>query len=69
MAELPKREEAHPMWMPSLSSDTLYTLAKKLEAGQPPAQMPIERSTGTTLCQQEVAALEEEGVVSADPVL
>ena len=28
MAELPKREQAHPMF------DTLYTLAKKLEAGQ-----------------------------------
>ena len=29
MAELPKREQAHPTF------DTLYTLAKKLEAGQP----------------------------------
>ena len=29
MAELPKREQAHPMF------DTLYTLAKNLEAGQP----------------------------------
>ena len=28
MAELPKREQAHPMF------NTLYTLAKKLEAGQ-----------------------------------
>ena len=28
MAELPEREQAHPMF------DTLYTLAKKLEAGQ-----------------------------------
>ena len=28
MAELPKREQAHPMF------DTLYTLVKKLEAGQ-----------------------------------
>ena len=27
MAELPKREQAHPMF------DTLYTLVKKLEAG------------------------------------
>ena len=29
MVELPKREQARPMF------DTLYTLAKKLEAGQP----------------------------------
>ena len=29
MVELPKREQAHPTF------DTLYTLAKKLEAGQP----------------------------------
>ena len=29
MAELPEREQAHPMF------NTLYTLAKKLEAGQP----------------------------------
>ena len=29
MVEMPKREEAHPMF------DTLYTLTKKLEAGQP----------------------------------
>ena len=29
MVELPEREQAHPMF------DTLYTLAKKLEAGQP----------------------------------
>ena len=29
MAELPEREQAHPFF------DTLYTLAKKLEAGQP----------------------------------
>ena len=54
MAELLKREQARPMF------DTLYTLVKKLEAGQPAghAVMPwawelIERSTGTTLCQQE----------------
>ena len=55
--------------------DTLYTLVKKLEAGQlvhthwyAPAQMFIERSTGTTLHRQEgVAALEEEGVALADP--
>ena len=29
MAELPKREQAHPTF------DTVYTLVKKLEAGQP----------------------------------
>ena len=51
MAELPEREQAHPTF------DTLYTLAKKLEAGSqhrhtimPPAWMLIERSTGATLC-------------------
>ena len=51
MVELPKKELAHPTF------NTLYTLVKKLEAVQPahthastpPAQMLIERSTGTTL--------------------
>ena len=38
MAELPKREQAHPIF------DTLYTLVKKLEAGQ--------HSTGMLLCPQ-----------------
>ena len=52
MAELPEREQVYPMF------DTLYTLAKKLEAGcihtsMLPAQMLIERSTGTTLLWQE----------------
>ena len=52
MVELPKREQACPMF------NTLYTLVKKLEAGcrhaiTPMAQKLIERSTGTTLCQQE----------------
>ena len=46
MVELPKREQAHPTF------DTLYTLVKKLEAGQlvPTAWKLIERSTGATLC-------------------
>ena len=51
MVELPEREQAHPTF------DTLYTLAKKLEAGQPAwytitplAWKLIEKSTGTTLC-------------------
>ena len=50
LVELPKREQAHPTF------DTLYTLAKKLEAGQPAqapvmplAQKLIKRSTGATL--------------------
>ena len=49
MAELLEREQAHPTF------DTLYTLAKKLEAGQlsrmhqyTPAQRCIEISTGAT---------------------
>ena len=51
MAELPKREQAHPTF------DTLYTLAKKLEAGQPAhmcriplALRHIGTSTGATSC-------------------
>ena len=49
MAELPKREQAHPMF------DTLYTLGSwRLgswhgHAIMPPAQILIERSTNTTL--------------------
>ena len=52
MAELPKRKRARPTF------DTLYTLAKKLEAGNRrvhtsilPAWICIEKRTGTTQCQ------------------
>ena len=69
MAELPKREQAHPMF------NTLYTLAKKLETGQ----LVRARHPTTSLdAYQEkyrcypvpigmVVALKEEGAVSADP--
>ena len=69
MAELPEREQAHPTF------DTLYTLAKKLEAGQP-AQACCY-ANGSDTCQEKhrcypapterMVALEEEGVASADP--
>ena len=42
MAELPKREQAHPIF------DTLYTLAKKLEAGQLAHARCLTRSQGRT---------------------
>ena len=54
MAELPEREQAHPTF------GTLYTLMKKLEAGQPvqachytPTLTLTERNTGATLPRQE----------------
>ena len=54
MAELPEREQACPTF------DTLYTLTKKLEAGQPahmcqyaPSSDVYRENTGTTLCRQE----------------
>ena len=68
MVEMPKREQAHPTF------DTLYTLAKKLEAGQP--AQPCYYATGSDAYREEhrhyhaptggVVALEEEGVASAD---
>ena len=69
MAELPKREQAHLMF------DMLYTLAKKLEAGQPvhacryaPSSEPYrEKHRHYPVPVGRVAALEGEGVVSADP--
>ena len=68
MAELPKREQAHPTF------DTLYTLAKKLEAGQPVQAHHYAPSSDTyrekprhyPVPTGRVAALEE-GVASADP--
>ena len=69
MAELPEREQAHPTF------DTLYTLAKKLEAGQPVRTCQYAPSSDAyrekhrhyPALMRRVAALEEEGVVSADP--
>ena len=70
MAELPKREQAHPIF------DTLYTLAKKLEAEQPvhtrrytsSSEMYREKHRCYSVPAGRVAALEEEGLVLADPV-
>ena len=69
MAELPKSEQACPMF------DTLYTLVKKLEAGQ--LAQVCHYATGLDTYQEKhrhypvltgrVVALEEEGVVSANP--
>ena len=69
MAELPEREQACPTF------DTLYTLAKKLEAGQPThthqyapsSDAYREKHRHYPVPVGRVAALEEEGVVSADP--
>ena len=66
IAELPKREQAHPMF------DTLYTLVKKLEAGQPVWAHRYTLSSDTnwekhTMLTGRVAALEEEGTTSANP--
>ena len=70
MAELPEREQARPTF------DTLYMLAKKLEAGQP---AHMHRYTTSSEAYREkhrcylvpvgrVAALEEEGLALTDPV-
>ena len=69
IAELPKREQAHPMF------DSLYTLVKKLEAGQ--LAWAHHYATGTDVYQEKhrhypalkgrVVALEEEGVAPANP--
>ena len=70
MAELPEREQACPTF------DTLYTLAKKLEAGQP---VRMHRYTTSSEAYREkhrcylmpvgrVAALEERGLAMTDPV-
>ena len=64
MAELPKREQAHPMF------DTLYTLAKKLEAGQlawahhyaTDSDAYREKHRCYPALTGRVVALEEEGV-------
>ena len=70
MAELPEREQACPTF------DTLYTLAKKLEAGQPvhtcqytsSSEMYREKHRCYLAPTGQVAALEEEGLASTDPV-
>ena len=70
MAELPKREQACPTF------NTLYTLAKKLEAGQPACTCQYTPSTDAYREKQrcylapvgQVAALEEEGLALTDPV-
>ena len=70
MAELPKREQAHPTF------DTLYTLAKKLEAGQPACTHRYTTSSKVyrdkhrhyLMPAGQVAALEEEGSVLPDQV-
>ena len=69
MAELPKREQAHPTF------NTLYTLVKELEAGQPArtcwyspsSDAYREKHRWYPVLVGRVAALEEEGVASADP--
>ena len=70
MAELPERGQARPTF------DTLYTLAKKLEAGQlartcryaPSSDAYREKHRHYPVLVGRVAALEEEGVVLVDPV-
>ena len=70
MAELPEREQAHPTF------DTLYTLAKKLEAGQlapacrytPSSEAYRDKHRCYIVLTGWVAALEEEGSVLSDQV-
>ena len=70
MAELPEREQAHPTF------DTLYTLTKKLEAGQlarihwyaSSSEMYREKHRCYPVLAGRVAALEEEGLALTDPV-
>ena len=70
MAELPEREQACPTF------DTLYTLTKKLEVGQPvrmcwytsSSEMYKEKHRRYPVLAGQVAALEEEGLASTDPV-
>ena len=70
MAELPKREQAHPTF------DTLYTLAKKLEAGQPVHTHQYTTSSEVYRNKHRcylvpagcMAALEEEGSALSDQV-
>ena len=69
MLEMSKREQAHPTF------NTLYTFAKKLEARQPAhtcryapsSDAYREKHKHYPALMGRVAALEAEGVVSADP--
>ena len=69
MSELPEREQANPTF------DTLYTLAEKLEAGQPvhtrwhapSSDAYREKHRCYPALVGRVAALEEEGVTLANP--
>ena len=70
MADLPEREQACPTF------NTLYTLAKKLEAGQlahtcrytPSTDAYREKHRHYLALAGRVAALEEEGLALTDPV-
>ena len=70
MVELPKREQARPTF------DTLYTLAKKLEAGQlactcqytPSTKVYRKKNRCYPAPVSRVAALEEEGLASTNSV-
>ena len=70
MVELPEREQACPMF------DTLYVLVKKLEAGQPAHTCQYAPSSDAyrekhrhyPVPAGRVAALEEEGMMSTNPV-
>ena len=70
MVELPEREQVHPTF------DTLYTLTKKLEAGQPVCTCQYTPSSDANREKHRcypvpvgrVVSLEEEGLVSTDPV-
>ena len=70
MAELPEREQAHPMF------DTLYMLAKKLEVGKlahvrrytPSSKVYRDKHRCYIMPTGQVAALEEEGLMLSDQV-
>ena len=70
MAELPKREQARPTF------DTLYTLAKKLEVGQPAcvhrytpgSEVYRDKHRHYVMLTGRVAGLEEEGSVPSKQV-
>ena len=70
MAQLPEREQAHRTF------DTLYTLAKKLEVGQPvrmrwytpSSEAYRDKHRHYLMLMGWVAALEEEGLVLSDQV-
>ena len=67
MAELPEREQARPTF------HTLYTLAKKLETGQPVrachygSDIYWEKHRCYPVLTERVVALEEDGMALADP--